>query len=154
MRRRHFIALAGIAGATGLTGCVRVGRSRLNPFNWFGRGEEIAAVTPEGAVVDPRPLVPQVIRLEVESNAEGAIIRVAGLPPRQGWYDAALVRVPTAEPDVLSYQLRAQPASDATLASTPPSREIVVAAFVSDQRLRGIREIRVSGALNALAARR
>lgn len=141
------MALAGIAP---LAAC----GTRLNPFNWFGRGEETEEVVAADAVVDPRPLVPQITRLVVDPHPSGAIVRVTGLPPRQGWYDGALLRVPGTEPGVLAYQLRAYPPHYRTLVSTPASREIVVATFVSDDRLAGIREIRVSGGLNALSSRR
>ena len=147
MQRRHFIALAGLAA---LAGC----SSRLNPFTWFGGGRRAERVEPVEVRLDPRPLVPQVARLDVDRHPSGAIIRVAGLPPRQGWYDAQLVRVPDAGADVLAYQLHAWPPSYRTLVSTPRSRELVVAAFVSTDKLAGIREIRVSGELNTLVARR
>jgi hypothetical protein len=90
----------------------------------------------------------------VDPHPSGAIIRVTGLPPRQGWYDGVLLRVPAGEAGVLSYQLRAYPPLYQTLVSTPRSREIVVATFVSTDKLVGIREIRVSGQLNALSSRR
>ena len=98
--------------------------------------------------------MPQVTRLEVDRHPSGAIIRATGLPPRQGWYDARLVRVPNAEPGVLAYQLRAWPPAYQTAVSTPRSREITVAEFVSEGRLASVREIRVAGELNALASRR
>lgn len=139
-----------LAGIVPLAAC----GSRLNPFNWFGRGEETEEIAPSGAVVDPRPLVPQVTRLVVDPHPSGAIVRVTGLPPRQGWYDAALLRVPGTEGDVLAYQLRAYRPHYRTSVSTPQSRELVVATFVSTDRLSGIREIRVSGELNALSSRR
>ena len=140
------MALAGIAP---LAAC----GTRLNPFNWFGRGEE-TEIVPAEAVVDPRPLVPQVTRLVVDPHPSGAIIRATGLPPRQGWYDGALLRVPGTEPGVLGYQLRAYAPHYQTLVSTPASRELVVATFVNSDTLAGVREIRVSGEFNALSARR
>lgn len=128
--------------------------SRLNPLNWFGRGRRVAMVEPAEVSLDPRPLVPQVTRLEVVPHPAGAIVRVTGLPPRQGWYDARLVQVPGTDPGVLAYQLHAWPPAYQTLVSTPRSRELQVATFVNDDLLAGIREIRVAGALNALSARR
>jgi hypothetical protein len=76
------------------------------------------------------------------------------LPPRQGWYDGQLIRVPGAGDAVLSFQLRAFPPHYQTAVSSARSREIVVATFVSTDRLAGVREVRVSGQLNALTARR
>lgn len=147
MQRRHFIALAGLAA---LAGC----STRLNPLNWFGGSERVETVEPVEVRLDPRPLVPQVTELAVDRHPSGAIIRATGLPPRQGWYDGSLVRVPDTDPGVLAYQLHAWAPSYQTQVSTPQSRELVVATFVSTDRLAGIREIRVSGALNTLSARR
>ena len=141
------MALAGIAS---LAAC----GSRLNPINWFGRGEATEEIVPAGAVADPRPLVPQVTGLVVDPHPSGAIVRATGLPTRQGWYDGALIRVPGTEPGVLAYQLRAYPPHYQTLVSTPESRQLVVATFVNDDALAGVREIRVSGEFNALSARR
>ena len=154
MERRHFIALAGIAA---VAGCARVGRSRLNPLNWFGGAESVDTVqaAPDAAgVADPRPLVPQVTALRVDRTPGGAIVRATGLPPRQGWWSGALLPVPDDDPAVLSYQFRAVPPAEATRVSTPRSREVVVADFVTDQTLAGVRQIRVAGAANALAVRR
>ena len=147
MRRRQFIAVAGILG---LAGC----GTRLNPFTWFGRSREVETVEPAEVRLDPRPLVPQVTRLVVDARSPGAIVRATGMPPRQGWYDARLVRVPGTEPGVLAYQLHAWPPSYRTLVSTPQSRQVAVATFVNEDTLAGVREIRVSGQLNTLVSRR
>lgn len=143
------MALAGIAP---LAAC----SSNLNPFNWFGGGEEMVTITPSGeyVVVDPRPLVPQISRLVVDPHPSGAIIRATGLPPRQGWYDGELIRVLGTDAGVLEYQLRAYAPHYQTLVSTPQSRELVVGTFASTDTLAGVREIRVSGQLNAMSARR
>lgn len=147
LRRRHFLALASILP---LAAC----NSQLNPFNWFGGGQRSEEIAPPEVIVDPRPLVPQVTRLVVDPHPSGAIVRVTGLPPRQGWYDGALVRVPGTEAGVIAFQLRAYAPHYQTLVSTPQSREIVVATFVNTDQLVGVREIRVSGQLNALSSRR
>jgi hypothetical protein len=139
-----------LAGLAPLAAC----NSRYNPVNWFGGGQRSTEIAPPGAVLDPRPIVPQVTRLVVDPHPSGAIIRVTGLPPRQGWYDGELVPVPGTDATLLSYQLRAYPPHYQTLVSTPRSRELVVATFVSADKLAGVREIRVSGELNALSSRR
>ncbi|MBM9593040.1 hypothetical protein JM664_00755 [Rhodobacteraceae bacterium MCCB 386] len=144
-----------LAGFGAVAGCARIGRSRLNPVNWFGRAERVETVAaPVQGVSDPRPLVPQVTNLTVERNPGGAIVRATGLPPVQGWHGAALVPVPNAGQGVLAYQFRALPPAGPTRVSTERSRELVVAVFLTDQALAGVREIQVSGATNALAARR
>lgn len=147
MRRRHFIALTGLAA---LAAC----DSRLNPANWSDGRQRTDMVQPVEVRLDPRPIVPQVTELSVDQHPAGAIVHVTGLPPRQGWYDARLVRVPDAGAGVLAYQLHAWPPSYQTFVSTPRSRELVTARFVSTDRLAGIREIRVSGQLNTLVSRR
>ena len=105
-------------------------------------------------MADPRPLVDRIAALSVEPVPGGAVIRVVGLPPRQGWYGAELVPVPRGDDDVLAFQLRALPPDEPTRVSTPRSRQLVVARNVTDQELQGVRRIRVDGLENALVARR
>ena len=152
MDRRRFIAVAGLAG---LAGCARLRSSRLNPINWFGRGRSVPALTPDiVAAADPRPLVDNVTALHVERTPGGGIVRATGLPGRQGWFGAHLVPAASEDDAVRLYQLRAFPPAGATPVSTEASRELVVATFMTDQELAGIREIRVSGARNTLSSRR
>ena len=139
MRRRHFIALAGIAP---LAGC-----------GIFRRDRSTGVATGEAAT-DPRPLVQQVTRLEVDPLPFGAIVRATGLPPRQGYYEGELVRVPSTDRGILAFQLRAYAPHYQTQVVNARSREIVVATFVPADRLEGVREVRVSGQVNALYARR
>lgn len=138
-----------------IASCSRVAESRFNPFNWFGRSEKTEVVT-TNAYADPRPLVAQVVSLRVEQVPGGAIIHSAGLPTRQGYYDGVLLPVGPegAVNGVLSYQFRASAPLNQTRVSTQPSREIIVGRFVSEQTLAGVREIRVSAAVNALVVRR
>lgn len=135
--------------------CSRVAESRLNPFNWFGRSERATVLT-TNPNADPRRLVPQIITLRVEQVPGGAIIRATGLPPRQGYYDGALLPVgrEVAVNGVLSYEFRASAPLTQTRTSTQQSREVIVGRFVSDQTLNGVRQIRVSAAGNALVVRR
>ena len=151
MKRRQFTALGGLAL---LAGCGRV--ARLNPFAWFGRGEPVG--TAPALVVheaeDPRVVVDQVVALHVDRTPGGAVVRATGLPSRQGWHSAGLVQVASGEPGVLLYQLRALSPVAPTPSSLPRSRELVVATYLSEQELAGIRQIQVSGSRNALVARR
>ena len=136
-----------------------ISETRLNPFNWFGGNEETTSAEPVQVVErsDPRPLVAEITQLVVERTPGGAIVRVTGLPPTQGWYGADLVNV---NPDgeafdgVLSYSLRAQPPETPTRVSTRQSRELTAAVFVSDFTLAGVRVIQVTGAQNSRIARR
>lgn len=127
--------------------------SRLNPFNWFGRGEPREAVVATDPT-DPRPLVAGVVSLTVEPTQGGAIVRARGQTPTQGWWDAELVEVPTDNPGVLVYEFRLKEPTERTDVSTPQSREVDVAVFVSRFDLDGVGEIVVQGAQNALTSRR
>ena len=143
------------AGTLVLGACARVGESRLNPLNWFGRDsneETIVAVTEDA---DPRPLVSQVTSLAVERTPTGAIIRATGLPPTQGWYAGALVP----ETDgpvggVLAYRFRAVPPDSQTRVSTVQSRELTVGVSISAPVLAQTRVVQVIGARNVRSVRR
>lgn len=108
-----------------------------------------AAVVPE-----TRPLMPQIAALAVEPTPGGAILRATGLPPQQGYWDGALLPVAQPDPSVLAYEFRALPPATPTRVSTDRSRYVDVAVYVANDALAGIREIRVSAAENARAARR
>ncbi len=135
-----------------VAGCATVRESRINPFNWFGQDEEVTPVETR-VITDPRPLVAQIASVTIDPAPGGAILRVVGLPERQGYFAGALVRQP-AGPGVLGYSFRVVPPPEATRVSTAVSREIVVAVFLSDQTLAGVRQIQVSGATNTRAVRR
>ena len=133
--------------------------TRLNPFNWFGGSEEATTAEPVEVVerADPRPLVAEITQLVIERTPGGAIVRVTGLPPTQGWHSVALVNV---NPDgealngVMSYSLRALPPETPTRVSTRQSRELTAAVYLSDIQLAGVRVIQVTGAQNSRIARR
>lgn len=144
-----------VAGALALSGCARVGESRLNPFNWFGGGSEEERVVTVQEVSDPRPLVAEVTTLVVERTPSGAIIRATGLPPQQGWYSGALVPETDGPVNgVLAYRFRAFPPREATRVSTRQSRELSVAVSVSTVMLADTRLIQVIGARNVRSVRR
>jgi hypothetical protein len=158
--------LAGLAAATLLAGCA----SRLNPFNWFGnsRAEPAFAEASAGAtsaepgrVSDPRPLVDQIVSLQVARVPGGGLVTAIGLPPTQGYFAPALVpeRVdiadrPVAENGVLAFRFVAVPPPERKPVGTQASREISAGAFVSDQTLEGVRAITVRGASTQRSARR
>lgn len=155
MKRRQVLTL-GIAGLA-LAGC-GLGESRLNPFNWFGSDEETETVADIALPVDSdtRPLMPVISSLTIERTPGGAIIRATGLPPEQGWHDAALVSETRGQPvdGVLTFAFRARPPRTRTRASTEQSREVIVGRFVSDITLATTREVRVIGAINGRTVRR
>ncbi len=140
------------------------GKSRLNPLNWFGPSERVAvnkpAVDPQTGVPlakpDARPLVAQVTALAVERTAGGAILRATGLPPRQGYWDAALLPETDGQPvkGVLSFRFVILPPTSPSGVSTPQSREVVVARRLSDAQLQGVRAITVIGEQDTRTVRR
>ncbi len=148
--------LAALAVMLLVVSCGRIAQSRLNPFNWFGRSERVqtVVVAEELATPDGRQLVAEVTALVIERNPGGAIIRATGLPPTQGYWEAELVPVPTEDEGVALFEFRVFPPPTAKAVSTPQSREITVATYLSDIRLEGIREIAVQGANSARSARR
>ncbi|MBI1171246.1 hypothetical protein GC209_07575 [bacterium] len=138
----------------GLAGC-GLGKSRLNPLNWFGhhprQGTPVAFYTPP---VDPRGLVAQVITLKVEPYPGGALVRATGVPPTQGFWNASLVEVPDDKAGQLVFEFRIAPPKTPAPAGTQPSREVTVATSLTDYKLQDVRAIEVRGAQNAMSAHR
>ncbi len=139
-----------------LGGCA----SNLNPLNWFSGGTDDGVVLEPaggwGADQDARPLIAQVTEFTVLRNPEGAILQVAGLAPRQGYWNGELVPENDERPEngVLSYAFRISEPPVAARQGPPGSRRILVAKFVSAARLEGVRSIRILGAGNSMTARR
>jgi hypothetical protein len=137
-----------------LGACSSIGKSRLNPFNWFGGSEETVAVSaPTAELADQRALVAQVTGLTLDRMPGGVIVRATGLPPTQGFWEAELVARPI-EDGAITYDFRVFPPVTPKASSTPQSREIVVATYLSNIKLETIRQITVQGASNARTSRR
>ncbi|PTW51835.1 MULTISPECIES: hypothetical protein [Rhodovulum] len=149
-----------LCAALALSACGTVRESRINPFNWFRSSTE--AETTETQVrtakdEDPRALVDQVVEMSIDRAPGGAIVTATGLPVRQGFWNAELVRVESdadAPTDTLVYDFRIASPGTATPVGTEPSRLVTAARFLSDQDLEGIRTILVRGAQNQRQARR
>ena len=137
-----------------VTGCSSVSQSKYNPFNWFKPGEPTGPAVLYVPAADKRLLVAQVLTLKVEQTPDGAIIRATGLPPTQGWWKAALVKVDQDDATKLIYEFRLFPPITLVPAGSPASREITVASAVSNQQLDGIKTVTVQGDTNALSSRR
>lgn len=147
---KRALILVTILGLT-LSAC-GLGRSRLNPFNWFKQPVQVEQVPLYTAPADTRGLIDTVQTLKVEPMRGGVIVRATGLPPTQGFWDAALVLVPTDKPGHLAYEFRILPPKGQTQSGTPTSREVTVAISITDFNLDGITSIEVRGAQNALSA--
>lgn len=140
--------------AASLAGCGGLRDSKLNPLNWFKKGELRESIVLPEDQADPRPLVEAVLELKVEPMPGGAIVRARGRTPTQGWWKAELVPVDTDDAGLLVYEFRLIPPLGQTDVNTPQSREVDVAIYVSDYKLEFLREIVVQGANNALTSRR
>ena len=140
-----------LAIVTSLAAC----GTRLNPFNWFGgdREERVRVVETEGVPADPRPLVAEVVALNVDATPQGAIIRAMGRPQTQGFWQADLVEVERTE-NSLVYEFRVIPPVGAAAVSTPQSREVITGLQLSSFELAGIRTITVIGAANRRSVNR
>lgn len=147
--------LAALAVTLTISACGRVADSRLNPFNWFGRDRaETIAVDAEAATVDGRQLVSQVTELAVDATPGGAIVRAVGLPQTQGYWNAVLERVDTADPSIIVYEFRVVPPPGPRRQSTQQSREIIAGASLTNGALAGVRNITVRGLRNQRSVRR
>lgn len=148
--RRHVVLGLGLA----LAGCGAIGKSKLNPFNWFKKSEPRETIVLPGEKGDPRPLVDTVLSMAVEPIPGGAVVRARGVTPTQGWWEAELVPQALDDKGVLVYEFRLMPPVGRTDVNTQQSREIDVAIYLSDAKLEAVREIVVQGARNARSARR
>jgi hypothetical protein len=99
-------------------------------------------------------LVEQVLSLVIEQTPQGAIVRATGLSPTQGYYDAELVPRPLDDKGVLVYDFRVMPPPEPKPVGAQRTREVTVAAMLSNIKLESIREIVVQGATNARSSRR
>ncbi len=137
-----------------LAGCGGFRDSGLNPLNWFGQSQPKETIVLPEEEQDPRGLIDTVLTLVVEPVPGGAIVRARGQTPTQGWWQAELVPLPVDDRGALVFEFRLLPPVTDTRTSTPQSRQIDVAIFVSNFKLEPVREIVVQGASNARSARR
>ena len=144
--------LIGMTAALASCGSFRT--SRLNPRNWFGgsraRGVSLDAQA-RAEAADGRPVVDQITDLTIEPVQSGAILRATGLPPQQGHYDGELVEVtpPDGDPGTLIYVFRLAGPWGPSRVSTPQSREVVVAEYLTHRKLAGVRRIVVEAERNS-----
>lgn len=163
-----------LAGTLILSGCGGWRESRINPGNWFGKSRSApVAVATESEPTNPLLAeegrksifaraekedlsvpVAKISELRVEPTPTGAIIYASGIASRQGAHEVELRQVPTTAENTLEYTLHVLYPVSATPAGSEHSRTIQAAVTLSEQDLRGIRTIRVSGAENARETRR
>lgn len=152
MRMKHPM-IAVLSAALVLSSCASVRNSRLNPFNLFGNSTPSTNVAAPETRVDQRLLVQQVTGLVLEPSPGGVIVRATGLPPTQGYWEAELVPGEVTDGKIV-YEFRVFPPLSRKIVATPRSREIEVAAYLSNNKLAKINEISVQGASNSRSSRR
>lgn len=139
-------------------GCSSYSNSSLNPSNW-GPDEVVEqTLAPEEGYVtieDLRKLVTEVTDMSVRNTNGGVIVHATGLPSNQGYHTIDLVPTNDEEPinGVLEYEFRVVQPFEDTPVSTTQSREVVVAHFISNAKLRNVREIRILAATNSRSSR-
>lgn len=124
--------------------------SRLNPFNWFGPSTPSVETAPPEST-DGRMLIQQVTALSTERAPTGIIVRATGLPPTQGWWKAGLVAENSGVPvdGVMSYRFVVYMPETPQQAVTVQSREITVAAHISNTVAADVHKIVVKGSANS-----
>lgn len=168
----RIILTTALASALALSGCGKsTGGAKYNPLNWFGKSRSEArdsgpqnplipkeSAFKRGPAEDQSVLVAQVLAMTLEPTAGGAILRVTGLSPTLGAHNVTLVPAFDLDEDgpqeLLSYSLKAEYSARSRPAAPPRSRELSVAVFLSDEMLRGVRSVEVSGAENSRSVRR
>lgn len=138
--------------------CSSVSNSSINPMTWVGSKETVETLAPDDGYVvssDSRGLVSQVTDLTVVNANGGVIVHATGLPPTQGYFNAELFPLNDEKPDgnALVYEFRILGPLEQRRASSEASRRVIVAHFISNEKLRTIGEIRVLGAQNSRSSR-
>lgn len=155
---RPVTALCVLALTMTLADCAKVRNSRLNPFNWFRHSETNSQTTQttKAESDDGRQLIDQVTQLAVSQTPTGAIVQATGLPPSQGWWKADLVADNHGLPvdGVVTYRFLVYQPVTVTDVSTPQSRELTAAAYITNIRLQDVTEIVVLGANNSRTSKR
>lgn len=136
--------------------------SRLNPLNWFGRNapEVEPTLAPPGGFPtlpqDRRPVVRQIVTMEIRPTPGGVILYAVGLPTSQGWWDAGLIADNDGEAvdGTLSYAFVVMPPFGPMSAGAPATREVTAALFIPDIRLTDVRQITVRGVDNRISRKR
>ncbi len=109
------------------------------------------AANPAVSIPDPVPLP---LRMAVaERGAFGVILRVEGLAPTQGFYEAALLPLNEGRPDaagVVSLELVAIPPTPPGAVGPERTRTLSAATFFSNRALKPVSAFRVRGGQNVI----
>lgn len=100
------------------------------------------------------PVADTILRVETAPMPGGLILSAVALPPRQGYWDPALVPVRADADGVLVLEFRLLPPLNAATAGPPPSREVLAGVLLTEDDLAGVRRITVQGVGNRVTVRR
>lgn len=136
-----------LAGAAFLAGCGGGGGGGFEVPGFLGReGNATGFFNPRGeATPDPVPL--PVEQAVVERSLYGAILRVSGPSPTQGFWGAEL-RPLSEGPDekgVLAFEFLAIPPADAENSGAPATRTMSAGAFIPTITARKTKSVQVRG---------
>ncbi len=144
---------AAIVSLALLAGCAGFSQSRLNPRNWFGPRQLTVQEFSIQRAADPRPLIAQIITVDLEPLPSGGLLRATGRAETQGYWFADLIVGEVDDKGTLTVEFRAYPAPQGAAVSTPRSREITAAVSLRADTLAAAKRIRVRGAKNAEVVR-
>ena len=153
---RHAIGMLEIVALSGCGGVGSMSVGSLNPFSWgksdvqADQQERIAAArTTLASFDDGRPLMPSVDFVSADRSPMGVILRASGQSPSLGYHSAGLRPLLSTRPDedgVLLFELVAFPPEASPGPGTAATRQIEVATYLPNSRLRGVRSIVVVSA--------
>jgi hypothetical protein len=154
MTRHLALALAGLLALTACDGGFGSGSGPSSANLFRSKPKNAVQLIPQGGFpqkTETRALIQEVTLVSLDGTVGGKILRATGLPPQQGFWDGELVPEGDGPDDkgVLTYDFRARGPLAPTRVSTVPSREVVVAVFISTQKLAGVRLIRVVAETNS-----
>jgi hypothetical protein len=136
-------AIAGCLALALLAGCERV-QMRMPSF--LRPTPPVSAADAAEASV----LVPYIQEAAAERGLRGTILRVRGVTPTQGYFDAEL-RPIGAEGGVVLYEFRAKPPLEPQAVGPERTRLLTAADFLSVRELRDITNARIVGAGNSVS---
>jgi len=143
------VLILGLVMGLTLAAC---GKTDLNPLRWLSKARKGAVVETFVPPADPRGLMDKVVGLQIEPVRTGVLVRATGMPPTQGFWDAALVPLPNDGSGQLVFEFRVFAPTVAASAGTTATRQITAVASVTNFDLTGVTSIEVKGSQNAMSA--
>lgn len=139
------LAVSGLSACSGNSGFL----GSLNPFG----GRDSARTVAASAEIAPGVLVDRLDRAVAEPALRGIILRAAAIAPMQGYHAAQLYPRNEGRPDengIVRFEFRAMPPSAPRPVGPERTRRLIVATFIHDDDLAGIRGFRIVSATNSV----